>query len=197
MEIVKRKISELMLDPANVRKHSDRNIETIKASLIQFSQQKPIVIDKNGLVRAGNGTLEAARALGWEEIACVVTDLEGVALTAYGIADNRTTDLSAFDEDALYAQLESLFTHDQKMLFATGFDPADLERFKVGDGEMPSLSSGDREPFQQMTFTLHDEQVAKVKAAMEKAKARGIAVDKNQNSNGNALAAMAEAYLAG
>ena len=56
-------ISSLSLDPANVRKHPDKNIQSIIASLKRFGQQKPIVVDANGIVRAGNGTLMAAQQL--------------------------------------------------------------------------------------------------------------------------------------
>lgn len=65
--------ADLHLDPANVRKHPERNIAGIKASLARFGQVKPIVIDENNVVRAGNGTLEAARGLGWATIQCVRT----------------------------------------------------------------------------------------------------------------------------
>ena len=58
------------------------------------------------------------------------------------------------------------------------------------------LPEGDREPFQQMTFTLSDEQAEAVKKAMEKAKQAGpFEATGNENSNGNALARIAEAYL--
>ncbi len=55
----------------------------------------------------------------------------------------------------------------------------------------------DRAPFQQMTFTLHDTQVEIVKRALEKAKQSKIAPSVNENSNGNALALICEAYLNG
>ena len=58
------------------------------------------------------------------------------------------------------------------------------------------LPDEDRAPFQQMTFTLHDEQAEQVKAAMTAAKGMGPFVDSlNENSNGNALARMAEVFL--
>src|SRR5262249_46324156 len=50
-------------DPANVRLHDERNLEAIKSSLARFGQQKPIVVDRQGVVRAGNGTHAAAKAL--------------------------------------------------------------------------------------------------------------------------------------
>ena len=58
------------------------------------------------------------------------------------------------------------------------------------------LPDEDRAPFQQMTFTLHDEQAEQVKAALQAAKALGPFVDSpNENSNGNALARIVETFL--
>ena len=61
-------LSDLAIDPANVRKHDDRNLAAIKSSLSRFGQQKPIVIRPDGSVVAGNGTLAAAQSLGWETL---------------------------------------------------------------------------------------------------------------------------------
>jgi ParB family chromosome partitioning protein len=90
-------IASISPDPANARRHPARNIESIKSSLRRFGQQKPIVVDANNIVRAGNGTLEAARALGWTEVNIVRTDLKGAEAAAYGIADNRTGELAEWD----------------------------------------------------------------------------------------------------
>ena len=60
-------------DPANVRLHDERNLESIRGSLARFDQQKPVVVDHAGVIRAGNGTYLAAKALGWETIQVVVT----------------------------------------------------------------------------------------------------------------------------
>jgi DNA modification methylase len=126
MKIIKKKIEQLSNDPANARKHDERNISAIVGSLRRFGQQKPIVIDSSGVVRAGNGTLEAARQLGWTEIDCVVTDLEGSDAIAYAIADNRTSELAAWDDDILAAQLHGLLTDDEALLEAAGFDEDEL-----------------------------------------------------------------------
>jgi ParB-like chromosome segregation protein Spo0J len=126
MQVERKNISELSNDPANARKHDDRNISAIVGSLRRFGQQKPIVIDSAGVVRAGNGTLEAARQLGWLEIDCVVTDLEGSDAIAYAIADNRTSELASWEEDILAAQLQGLLTDDEALLEAAGFDEDEL-----------------------------------------------------------------------
>jgi len=101
-------ITELSADPANARLHDERSLEAIKASLRRFGQQKPVVVDGAGVVIAGNGTLEAARGLGWSHVAAIRSDLAGVDRTAYAIADNRTAELSRWDDDALRQVLGTL-----------------------------------------------------------------------------------------
>ena len=101
-------ISSLMLDPANARRHPTKNLEALKASLARFGQQKPVVVDARGRVIAGNGTLTAARALGWSEIRVVRTALEGAEAAAFGVADNRTAELAEWDDDALERILREL-----------------------------------------------------------------------------------------
>ena len=119
-------IDSVHADPANVRRHPERNLASIKASLARFGQQKPVVVDGQGIVRAGNGTLEAARALGWKEIAIVRSGLKGTEATAYAIADNRTAELAEWDEPALAEQLRSLQSEDFE-LAATGFDGSEVD----------------------------------------------------------------------
>jgi ParB-like chromosome segregation protein Spo0J len=101
-------IDSINPDPANVRAHPERNLEAIKGSLARFGQQKPIVVDGDGIVRAGNGTLAAARSLGWTEIDVVRTKLRGADAVAYAIADNRTGDLAEWDPQALHDQVVAL-----------------------------------------------------------------------------------------
>ena len=119
-------IDSIHVDPANVRRHPERNLATIRASLARFGQQKPIVVDSDGIVRAGNGTLEAARALGWETIAIVRSPLAGSEATAYAIADNRSAELAEWDQAALAEQLQALQSEDFD-LSAVGFEAAEVE----------------------------------------------------------------------
>jgi DNA modification methylase len=127
MQIFKIKVADLSADPANARKHDDRNIDSIIASLRRFGQQKPIVIDASKVVRAGSGTLEAAKRIGWETIECVKTDLKGSDAIAYAIADNRTAELAEWDSDILAAQLSGLLTDDEALANAAGFSTEEIE----------------------------------------------------------------------
>lgn len=131
-------IDTLTLDPANARKHDEKNLSAIKGSLARFGQQKPIVVDNNSVVIAGNGTLEAAKSLGWTRIDIVRTDLTGSDRTAFALADNRTNELSTWDDEALGKLLQSLHEEDYPIA-EIGFDPGE---FDWGAGDPTGEGSG-------------------------------------------------------
>ena len=130
------KIASLVFDPANVRKHGQKNLDAIKGSLARFGQQKPIVVDADGVVRAGNGTLAAAKAMGWDEIEIVRTNLRGSEATAYAIADNRTAELAEWDEQALAEQLAALQIDDEALAEATGYDAKEIADLAFASNEI-------------------------------------------------------------
>lgn len=127
-------LGDLHPDLANVRLHPERNLSAIAASLARFGQQKATVHDAGGVMRAGNGTLEAARSLGWTHLASVPSDLAGSEATAYAIADNRTADLGGFDEPALAGLLDALRTEGYPVE-VTGFTPDEVDALLGGLGE--------------------------------------------------------------
>jgi len=135
MNLVRKAIADLHLDPANARLHPERNRAAIQASLKRFGQQKPIVVTPSGMVIAGNGTLEAAKAIGWTEIDCVVSDLDGIERTAFGIADNRTSELAEWDDTVLTELLDHL-KHE-------GFD---LDDAGFTDGELDAMLKAEQGP---------------------------------------------------
>ncbi|HVS39974.1 MAG TPA: ParB N-terminal domain-containing protein [Gemmataceae bacterium] len=128
----------LILDPANARKHAAPNLEAIKGSLTVYGQRKPIVANRRTrTVIAGNGTLEAARALGWTHIAVVFTDDDPMTAAGFAIADNRTAELAEWDAEALGRLLQEVQVEDERLqqMFA---DLAEAEGVAPGDGEQPS-----------------------------------------------------------
>ena len=133
-------LDALSLDPSNVRAHPDRNLEAIKGSLARFGQVKPIVVDADGVVVAGNGLVEAARALGWTEVSAIRTELKGSDRTAYAIADNRTAELAEWTSE-LAAALASLADEAALETWATGFDQDELDGL-IADATMPVDADG-------------------------------------------------------
>ena len=142
MQIIKMKIVDLSQDPANARKHDQKNLAAIKGSLAAFGQQKPIIIDENNIVLAGNGTLHCAIALGWDEIDCVVSDLKSATeKKAFALADNRTSELASWFDDILADQLQSLIDDDFN-IESIGFASLNAE---IEDNDDDPLISDDRE----------------------------------------------------
>lgn len=139
MEVTRRLIEDLTLDPRNARTHSQKNLDAIAASLTKFGQRKPIVITEDGVVLAGNGTLEAAKSLGWDHIDVSVTpaDWDLDTARAYALADNRTAELAEWDESILAQQLLEL--HDADFdIEALGFEmPQVIEPEPIDEDEVP------------------------------------------------------------
>ncbi len=122
-------IRQLHPDPGNVRRHDERNLEAIAASLTAYGQQAPVVFTRRGrrkVVTKGNGVLAAAKRLGWTHLAAVPSELTGRAARAFAIADNRASDLSEFDPELLAAQLAELADGDAGELAALGFDAEEI-----------------------------------------------------------------------
>lgn len=94
-------ISKLKPDPRNARRHGARNLEVLTESLRRFGVQRPIVVDRNGVVLAGNATLEAAKSLGMTELPVMRSTLAGAEALAYAIADNRAAELAEWDAGVL------------------------------------------------------------------------------------------------
>jgi len=191
------KIDSLKFDPRNARKHDDRNIKAIMDSLSKFGQQKAIVVGEGGVVIAGNGTLEAAKRLGWDTIDIRRSGLKADEATAYAIADNRSAELAEWDDPVLGDILGELKESGWE-LDDLGFNDQELNAIlaKVEEIDLPDLKEGEKEPFQQMAFILSDHQSEIVKMAIEKAKElENFDGEENKNANGNAIYFIAKNYL--
>lgn len=135
MKVETVKVTDLTFDPHNARKHPELNLSALRASLKEFGQRKPIVIDGTGTVVAGNGTLQAAIELGWSTIEAVEVpaDWDERKIAAFALADNRTAELAQWDARELLDQLEQL---DEFDMSAFGFDAWQKpEDTATGEGE--------------------------------------------------------------
>ena len=140
-------IDDLHLDPANARTGHD--VERIAASLAQYGQRKPIVVNRseNGKVEAGNGTWAAAKSLGWTHVAAAFVEDSPMTAVGYAIADNRTSELSRWDYEALQTLMDSI---DPALDLVTGGEGDELEDMLRAAGidlNAPELGEpGDAEP---------------------------------------------------
>jgi len=133
-------IDELIADPNNARKHSAENIKAIEKSLKQFGAARSLFVDKDGVVRAGNGTLEAAKKAGFKDVKIVDTDantlvavrrkdLDATEAMSYAIADNKSAELAEWDETVLAEAIEQLVNNsDLESIEAMGFSETELKK---------------------------------------------------------------------
>ena len=133
MKIETLQIKDLTLDPENARQHDEKNLKAIQGSLKEFGQRKPIVITEAGVIVAGNGTVEAAKRLGWLSIDAVKvpSDWTPDQIKAFALADNRTAELANWDKDILATQLLDLEE--------AGFEIADFGFLQKQDSEEKEL----------------------------------------------------------
>ena len=123
-------IGSLEPDPDNARIHGRDNLAAIRASLERFGQARPLLTTRDGTVIAGNGTLEAALELGWDEINVTRVPFRTPdEARAFALADNRTSELAQWNQPVLMGALESLALEGWR-LEEIGFTPEDLAAWK-------------------------------------------------------------------
>lgn len=189
-------MSKLIHDPENARDHDEKNIEAIRSSLDSFGQRKPVVVTAANLIVAGNGTVTAAQELGWDKIDVVriPKDWSTNQIKAFALADNRTAELANWNHEILTKQLLELQESDFDVELI-GFDltetPSDSEWEQAFDA-----TASEQRDVQQITFTLHKDQIEVVKQALTVSKQIGEFVGTNNaNANGNALARICELWI--
>lgn len=198
-------MSEIKFDKRNYRKHNDKNKQLINKSLKECGAGRSIVIDNNNEIIAGNGIYEQAQKLGLktkvietdgtELVVVKRTDLatEDEKRKQLAVMDNSTSDSSEFELDLLQSDFDILNLQDW------GID--DIVTIDNAECEMPDLASGEKAPFQQMTFTLADNQAEVIKQAINEVKQseqyKYVETYGNENTNGNALFCIIEEWLNG
>jgi ParB-like chromosome segregation protein Spo0J len=191
MELVKKKVSELIPYINNSRTHSEEQITKIASSIKEFGFTNPILIDQDNSIIAGHGRLQAVKKLGYEEVSCIViSGLTKTQIKALIIADNQLALNASWDIDKLSLELDSL-KDDNFNLDILGFNNdflKDIQEEIIPLSDLPEIKDGDKEPFQQMTFIIHDSQIKFINLALEKVKSKfDLKNEYNQNINGNAI----------
>lgn len=196
--------SSLNAAPYNPRKMPDEQMARLMRGIEAFGLVDPIIVNQaTGNIVGGHQRVEAAKRLKLAQVPVVHVSLDRDQEKALNLALNKIS--GEWDLDALRDILGDL-SGEGFDLDLTGFNADEIAGLLTGapvpEGDewgdaMGGLPEGDREPFQQMTFTLHDDQAETVKRAIDAAKSRGEFDGPNENGNGNALARICEDFLGG
>lgn len=127
MQIVYKRVNDLIPYINNSRTHSGEQVNQIVASINEFGFTNPLLIDEKDNIIAGHGRLLASKKLKMEEVPCIVlSGLTEAQKKAYIIADNKMALNAGWDEELLKIELENLKELDFD-LELTGFDVDELD----------------------------------------------------------------------
>lgn len=107
MKIQTKKLSEIKPYWRNARKN-ERTVEALKKSISKYGFNQPLVLDKKNVIVTGHARYKALMQLGYEEVECVVADLSEQKAKEYRIADNKTHELTIWDNDDLMIELREI-----------------------------------------------------------------------------------------
>ena len=108
MQIIQKKIDELIPYENNTKKHDDTQIRNVAESIKQYGFVQPLVIDKDNVIVIGHCRYEASKTLGMEEVPCVLVDnLTEEQVKALRLVDNKTNE-SEWDMDALLEEIDGV-----------------------------------------------------------------------------------------
>lgn len=188
MIIEQRPIEEVRPYPNNPR-NNKKAVAAVAASIREFGFKVPIVVDTAGVIITGHTRREAAISLGMKTVPVIVADdLTEAQIKAFRLADNKVSEFSEWDEDALAEELAQL---DEAAL---GIDMADVG-FEMEDAPSADDFSDDftlpdngRPEMCTCTFTLHYRQKELIEYVLAKLPDTEITEKfSNPNRDGSAL----------
>jgi len=184
------KLSEIKSNPNNPRFIKDDKFQKLVNSIKDFPKMmklRPIIIDGEGVILGGNMRYRVLKHLGYKDIpddwVKKADELTEEEKRRFIIEDN--VGFGEWDWDMIANEW------DAEKLAEWGLDLPGFNLSAEQYGEVFSLPDGDKAPFQQMTFTLADEQAGQIKNAIADIKQteeyKYAETMGNENSNGNAL----------
>lgn len=157
MEIITMKLVDLVKPEKNVRIHTEQQLKEFQRSVKMFGQIRPIVVDENNVILAGNGLYETLIAMGKETADVYKYDnLTENQKKKLMIADNKIFSLGIENLDTLNSFLEDL----QDDLDIPGFDE-DILKQMVSEAEDVTEKLSEY-------GTLDDEEIQSIKESGER-----------------------------
>jgi len=187
MQVTKVKINSIKTNPKNPRLIKDDKFKKLVNSIKEFPQMlelRPIVVDENNIILGGNMRHKACIEAGLKEVYIVqAKDLTELQKDEFIVKDN--VGFGEWDWNILANEWDTEKLTDWGLSLPVYFNDSD----ELGTDF--NLPEGDKTPFQQMTFTLADEQAEQIKNAITDIKQteeyKYCETLGNENTNGNAL----------
>lgn len=209
------KIDKLLPLQGELKALSDENYEKLKAAIVKHGFSFPELVWKDSL----RGNAKYWIVDGHQRVKTVLRMIEeGWILPGNNLpvsfteAKNKkeayekillaVSQYGKYTEESMVEFMQITKINFQKVEHQIDFPQINIKEMKskwfqdVETVEFPELKTEDREPFQQITFIVHDSQADLIKKALKKAKKKGEKYKTiNANYNGNALSVVCEEYL--
>lgn len=138
MKVIKMKLTALHHPQRNLRLHTDVQLREFRRSVEMFGQIRPIVIDEDGVILAGNGLYDALVSMDYVDAdCCIVEGLSEAQKKKLMLADNRIFDLGVDD----MATFDSFILELKDDLDVPGFDENLLQSLVMDSAEVDGLIS--------------------------------------------------------
>lgn len=120
-------LSALVPDPDNANEHPDENIAAIHASLLEFGQVDPLIVQKESRrVIAGNARLLVMQSMGMTHANVIELDVSDERAIALGLAHNHTGRLARWNAPQVLKLIGDLEAFHPKLAQVVGFSPDEL-----------------------------------------------------------------------
>lgn len=141
-------LRDLKPNPRNARRHSQKQLHQIAASIREFGFNSIVVVDEDGVILVGHGRVEGARLAGLAAVPVLrVGHLSSEQKTAFALADNKIALNSDWEMDQLRVLWRELVGADINFdVEVTGFGTAEIDLLVDGEGERGSADRSDAVP---------------------------------------------------
>jgi DNA modification methylase len=140
-------VSELTAYGRKLRKHSDKQLVKLQASIREFGFNNPVLIDESNTIVAGHARVEAARALGLAEVPTIcISHLSAAEVKAFRLADNKLGELATWDTEALVLEIEEIIALDEVPVDLLGWETAEIDLLF----EVPKATTDEADPADEL-----------------------------------------------
>lgn len=147
--IVYRSLASIRAYDGHARKHPEKQIVQLMASMTQFGFAMPLLIDEAGVLIVGHARLEAASRLGLSDVPVIVADHWSAAqVKAYRLADNQLARHATWDERLLRIEIQSIIALDEIEVEVMGWETAEIDVL-LGDTAADDSDPDDEIPAEQ------------------------------------------------
>lgn len=128
MEFQKLRIKDLIpatYNPRKKLKSGDKEYEKIKNSITEFGYVEPIIVNKDLTIIGGHQRATVLSDLGYDEVECIIVDVDKTKEKALNIALNKIT--GEWNKELLADLIKDLEDSNFDIAF-TGFEPPEIEQ---------------------------------------------------------------------